>query len=67
MYKRLKFSKYQQFVNYVEEYDSNSSSSYVFTTIQKKITDNERIMPRVRTTYQGSNKPVSLQDYMNQN
>lgn len=66
MYKRLEFSKYQQFVNYVEEYDSNSSSSYVFTTIQKKLTDNERIMPRVRTTYQESNKPVSLQDYMNQ-
>lgn len=63
MYKRLEFSKYKQYVEYEEKYDEESNSQYVLTTIKKNINSNERIFPRVRTTYD-EDFPKSLHDYM---
>lgn len=63
MYKRLEFEKYKKYVKYEEKLDEESNCKYVLTTIKKYISDNERIFPRVRTTY-ASEAATSLHDYM---
>ena len=64
MYKSLNFNKYKDNIKYVEEYDNDSACSYVLTTIKRKISANERIFARVRTTYDDNSNSVSLHDYM---
>lgn len=63
MYKRLEFDKYKKYVKYEERLDKKSNCKYVFTTIKRNIKSNERIFPRVRTTY-NNDVSTSLYDYM---
>lgn len=63
MYKRLEFDKYKKYIKYVEKLDKESNCKYVLTTIKRNISSNERIFPRVRTTY-SNDVSTSLYDYM---
>lgn len=63
MYKRLDFNKYKNCVKYVEKNDEHSNCNYIFTTIKRFINNNERVFPRIRTTY-GNGDPTSLYEYM---
>lgn len=66
MYRKLDFGRYKKYVNYVEGYDDSSLCPYTFIRIKKKINDQERVMPRVRVTYDMIKSPTSLQDFMEQ-
>ena len=65
MYKSLNFNKYKDNIKYIEDYDSNSNCPYVLTTIKRNVNENDRIIARVRTTFNDENTIVSLHDYMN--
>lgn len=64
MYKRLEFDKYKEYVKYEEKFDEESNCKYILTTIKRKLNSNEKILPRVRTTYSNGDL-TSLHDYMN--
>lgn len=63
MYKRLDFNKYRNCINYVEKRDEQSNCNYILTTVRRFINSNERVFPRVRTTY-GNGDNISLYEYM---